>query len=160
MIPSKRIEFTRFLIQMKPLNVRAWICGSCVGMIVGALLSLAITTGLVFLSFYIGLAMQYTTFLAKGNGLAAGYTSLFYVPAVSDAWSVFSCFLYGALFLVGTALVLGVLFLWLGIFCWPGLLVCLCYPGDDPSHTKSVGNYGTMGRSHIDDFTLKVAMFS
>jgi hypothetical protein len=164
-ISSKRIEFDTFSIEMERVSIRGWICGSCVGMIVGGILSLAITTGLVFLSFYIGWSVQYKTFVASGNGLASGYASLFAVPAVSDAWSVFSCFLYGALILLAASVPLGVLLFCIGACCGLPILFCCCgNPSDEGEgshyHTTAPRNYGSLARSHMESHFPKFTVVS
>jgi len=133
---------------MGRVNVRTFVCGSALGILVSTVLSLALTTGCVFLSFYIGWKVQLAKFTAEGNGLATGYATLFAIPAVSDAWSVFSCFLYGALILLAVAFGVGVVLFILTCCCGLPLLACLFSSGDGDDMEERSSQHRTPPARH------------
>jgi hypothetical protein len=83
--------------------------------------ALAPITGIIFFSFWIGWIVQLTKFTQENNALVGGYDLLFAIPAVADAWSVFSCFLYGFLILV-TGII--VIIYAIGTFCLKSCYFC------------------------------------
>lgn len=90
-------------------NINGMVAGSCCCGLCCILLSLGLTTGAVFLSFYIGWSVQQTQFLEQKSALADNFSALFAIPAVAEPWPVFSCFLYGALILIACSLGLALL---------------------------------------------------
>jgi hypothetical protein len=106
-------------------NIGCYAGGGCCCGLVCLILGLALATGGVFLSFYIGWSVQQSEFRAQNSALAGNYTALFAVPAVAAPWPVFSCFLYGALILAACGIGLVLLVMCLSC-CGCPLLACCC----------------------------------
>lgn len=87
------------------------VCCQCFFYCFFLLFALAFTTGIIFLDFWVGWVVQLNSFTETGNALAKGYPILFVIPAETDPWSIFSCFLYGFL-IVKVVLVVICILLW------------------------------------------------
>lgn len=85
------------------------VCCQCCIICFYWLFALAIATGVIFFDFWVGWIVQLNHFSETGNPLANGYSTLFVIPAESDAWSIFSCFLYGFLIVKAAGIVIGLL---------------------------------------------------
>jgi hypothetical protein len=144
------VDVKVFWSQMNQLTIA---CSGPIVLFVAAL-SLALTTGLIFLSFWIGWIIQLGAFTRENSPLAGGYNQLFAIPAVADAWPVFSCFLYGFLILKAVAIVVGIV-----LFCCCGCTVACCGFGSSNSSESfpmmghhshpSVANWGTFERVRV-----------
>jgi hypothetical protein len=123
-------------------SVKQWLCASVWSFIFMLLLSLAVTTGVVFLSFYIGWSIQYDAFM-KANISLVDYSSLFAVPAVADPWPIFSCFLYGFLILCAVKIVV-VALLGCCCLCSGTCCVALIQPNQTPLYRSNKYHYGSV----------------